>query len=148
MRIAIDSAMTPAMATIPPNRSRHRSECCMRGVERMSLEKEWQGVCQRTRGADQVTIREKRQMTVRSVPTTPFTDQIPGTSGLRKRVSVFRQPHYLENFVQSVFDTLQLGAESTLVVGGDGRYHNREAIQVILRMAAANGVSRVLVGRG
>ena len=120
----------------------------MRGVERMSLEKEWQGVGQRTRGTDQMATREKRQMTVRSVPTTPFTDQVPGTSGLRKRVSVFRQPHYLENFVQSVFDTVQPGAESTLVVGGDGRYHNREAIQVILRMAAANGVSRVLVGRG
>jgi phosphoglucomutase len=87
-------------------------------------------------------------MTVRTVPTTPYADQTPGTSGLRKRVPVFQQPHYLENFVQATLDTAALPEGSTLVVGGDGRYHNREAVQVILKMAAANGLGRVIVGRG
>src|SRR5829696_3082368 len=86
-------------------------------------------------------------LTVRSVATRPYPDQTPGTSGLRKRVPVFRQPHYLENFVQSVLDAVALPPGGTLVVGGDGRFLNREAIQVILKMAAANGVARVLVGR-
>ena len=86
-------------------------------------------------------------MTIRTVPTTPFADQTPGTSGLRKRVGVFQQPHYLENFVQAVFDTVAPPAGSAIVLGGDGRFHNREAIQTILRMAAANGIGRVLVGR-
>ena len=86
-------------------------------------------------------------MTILTVPTQPFTDQNPGTSGLRKRVSVFQQPGYLENFVQSVFDAADLPRGATLVVGGDGRYFNRQAIQTVLRMAAANGVGRVLVGR-
>ncbi|HYG82781.1 MAG TPA: alpha-D-glucose phosphate-specific phosphoglucomutase, partial [Pyrinomonadaceae bacterium] len=90
---------------------------------------------------------------MRTVDTTPFTDQRPGTSGLRKKTRVFMQPNYLENFVQAVFDTVREDtpegfAAETLVVGGDGRYHNRAAIQVILRMAAANGFGRVLVGRG
>ncbi|MBU3737142.1 MAG: alpha-D-glucose phosphate-specific phosphoglucomutase, partial [Methylobacterium sp.] len=87
-------------------------------------------------------------MTVRTVPTTPFNDQKPGTSGLRKRVPVFRQPHYLENFVQSIFDSIQATKGATLALGGDGRYYNREAIQIILKMAAANGFGRVLVGQG
>ena len=87
-------------------------------------------------------------MSIRVVDTRPFSDQTPGTSGLRKRVTAFQQPHYLENFVQSVFDAVALPPGSTLVVGGDGRYFNREAIQTVLRMAAANGVHRVLVGRG
>ncbi len=86
------------------------------------------------------------------VSTTPFQDQKPGTSGLRKKVAVFQAPTYLENFVQAVFDTIfataAAPAGSTLVLGGDGRYYNREAIQVILRMAAANGIGRVLVGQG
>src|SRR5690606_16562930 len=85
---------------------------------------------------------------VRTVVTTPFPDQRPGTSGLRKKVPVFQQPHYLENFVQAVLDVAGLPAGATLVVGGDGRYHNREATQTILRMAAANGVARLVVGRG
>ena len=89
-----------------------------------------------------------RRMTVRTVPTTPFADQRPGTSGLRKRVPVFQQPLYLENFVQSVLDTAGLPSGATLVVGGDGRFHNREAIQVILRIAAANGLGHLVVGRG
>ena len=87
-------------------------------------------------------------MTVRTVPTTPFNDQKPGTSGLRKRVPVFRQPHYLENFVQSIFDSINAPKGATLALGGDGRYYNREAIQIILKMAAANGFGRVLVGQG
>ena len=86
-------------------------------------------------------------MQVKTVPTTPFEGQKPGTSGLRKKVEVFRQPHYLENFVQSVFDSLGGIEGRTLVVGGDGRYHNLTAIQTILRMAAANGAAKVLVGR-
>lgn len=84
----------------------------------------------------------------RTVRTTPFADQRPGTSGLRKRVAVFQQPHYLENFVQAILDAAALPPGATLVIGGDGRYHNREAIQVILRIAAANGVARAIVGRG
>ncbi len=87
-------------------------------------------------------------MTLRIVNTRPFTDQKPGTSGLRKRVSVFLQPHYLENFVQSIFDSVAAPKGATLVLGGDGRYHNRAAIQVILKMAAANGFGKVMVGRG
>ena len=87
-------------------------------------------------------------MRVLTVETTPFDGQKPGTSGLRKKVAVFRQPGYLETFVQSIFDSLEGIAGATLVLGGDGRFFNREAIQVILRMAAANRVSRVLVGRG
>jgi phosphoglucomutase len=87
-------------------------------------------------------------MPIQTIPTHPFADQKPGTSGLRKKVSIFRQPHYLENFVQAIFDSLSEKQGQTLVVGGDGRYYNRQAIQIILKMAAANGFGRVLVGRG
>lgn len=87
-------------------------------------------------------------MTIRTVATTPFAGQKPGTSGLRKKVKVFQQEHYLENFVQSIFDSLDGFAGKTLVVGGDGRYYNRVAVETILRMAAANGFGRVLVGQG
>lgn len=85
-------------------------------------------------------------MDIRIVSTQPFSDQKPGTSGLRKSVPVFQTPHYLENFVQSIFDTIGNPAGQTLVLGGDGRYYNREAIQIILKMAAANGFARVKVG--
>ena len=83
-----------------------------------------------------------------TVSTKPFNDQKPGTSGLRKKVRVFQQPHYAANFVQSVFDSLTGFEGHTLVVGGDGRYLNREVIQIVLKMAAANGFGRVLVGQG
>ncbi len=85
---------------------------------------------------------------IRTVPTTPYTDQKPGTSGLRKKATVFQQPNYAENFVQSVFDVVDDKAGATLVIGGDGRFLNREVIQVAIRMAAANGFGRVVVGRG
>jgi phosphoglucomutase len=90
-------------------------------------------------------------MSIQSVATTPFAGQKPGTSGLRKKVAVFQQPNYLENFVQALFDELHGAAPATgqtLVLGGDGRFHNRTAVQTILKMAAARGYSRVLVGRG
>ena len=87
-------------------------------------------------------------MSVKTVATRPFAGQKPGTSGLRKKVKVFSQPGYLENFVQSIFDTLNGQQGQTLVLGGDGRYFNDVAIQIILRMAAAAGFGRVLVGQG
>lgn len=87
-------------------------------------------------------------MSIRTVNTQPFSDQKPGTSGLRKKVPVFQKQHYLENFVQSIFDSISPPAGATLVLGGDGRFFNREAIQIILKMAAANGFGQVLVGRG
>lgn len=87
-------------------------------------------------------------MNTLEIATRPFTDQKPGTSGLRKKVSVFQQEHYLENFVQAIFNSLEDFAGKTLVLGGDGRYYNRHAVQVILRMAAANRFGKVMVGRG
>jgi len=83
-----------------------------------------------------------------TITTRPFADQRPGTSGLRKKVRIFQTPHYLENFVQSIFDTQDVLEGGTLVLGGDGRYYNRQAIQIIVRMAAANGVAKVMVGQG
>src|SRR5579862_9805167 len=85
---------------------------------------------------------------IRTIATRPFADQKPGTSGLRKKVTVFQQPHYLENFVQSIFDSLDGYADKTLVLGGDGRFYNREAIQIVVKIAAANGFGRVVVGQG
>ena len=87
-------------------------------------------------------------MEVSTITTQPFTDQRPGTSGLRKKVRDFQTPHYLENFVQSIFDTRTDLKGGTLALGGDGRYYNRQAIQIIIRMAAANGVARVIAGQG
>ena len=85
---------------------------------------------------------------IRTVATTPYNDQKPGTSGLRKKVPVFQQPNYVENFVQSVFDALEGFAGKTLIVGGDGRFYNREVIQKVIAMAVANGFGRVVVGQG
>lgn len=85
---------------------------------------------------------------IKTIPTKPFPDQKPGTSGLRKKVSVFQTPNYLENFVQSIFDALEGYAGQTLVLGGDGRFFNREAIQIVAKIAAANGFGRIVVGRG
>ena len=85
---------------------------------------------------------------IRTIATSPYPDQKPGTSGLRKKVKVFQQPGYAENFIQSVFDVVERPAGAALVIGGDGRYHNRAVIQQAIRMAAANGYGRVLVGRG
>ena len=85
---------------------------------------------------------------IRTVATKPFPDQKPGTSGLRKKVSVFQEPHYLENFIQSIFDSLDDFAGKTLVLGGDGRYFNREAIQIVVKIAAANGFGRIVIGKG
>lgn len=87
-------------------------------------------------------------MVIKSVPTKPFEGQRPGTSGLRKKVTVFEQPHYLENFVQSIFDSLEDYQGKTLVIGGDGRYFNRKAIQVIIKMAVANGFGELMIGKG
>jgi phosphoglucomutase len=84
---------------------------------------------------------------IRTVETKPFADQKPGTSGLRKKVAVFRQPHYVENFVQATFDSLEGFAGKTLVIGGDGRFYNAQAIQTAIRLAAANGFGRIVVGQ-
>ncbi|KAJ6988213.1 hypothetical protein D5086_016593 [Populus alba] len=86
---------------------------------------------------------------VSRVETTPFGDQKPGTSGLRKKVKVFKQPNYLQNFVQSTFNALtpQNVRGATLVVSGDGRYFSKDAIQIITKMAAGNGLRRVWVGQ-
>ena len=87
-------------------------------------------------------------MPIRELQTKPYNDQKSGTAGLRKKVAVFQQPHYLENFLQSIFD-IETGLRGkTLIIGGDGRYYNREAIFTAIAMAAANGVARVVVGQG
>jgi phosphoglucomutase len=85
---------------------------------------------------------------IRTIATTPIAGQKPGTSGLRKRVPEFQTPGYVENFVQSVFDSLEGFKGATLVLGGDGRYFNREVIATVIRMAAANGFGRLLIGQG
>ena len=87
-------------------------------------------------------------MTIQTVSTTPFPDQKPGTSGLRKKVTVFQQAHYAENFIQSIFDSLDDFQGKTLVLGGDGRFLNRVVIQSVIKIAAANGFGRILVGQG
>lgn len=81
------------------------------------------------------------------IATTPFPGQKPGTSGLRKKVKVFQQPNYLENFVQAVFDSIDSCEGQSLVIGGDGRYFNREAIQTIIKMAIANGFETLIIGQ-
>lgn len=88
------------------------------------------------------------QMSIQTVATKPFDGQKPGTSGLRKKTRIFMQEHYLENFVQSTFNAIGGGEGKTFVVSGDGRYFNKKAIQTILKMAQANGASKVIVGKG
>ena len=85
---------------------------------------------------------------ISTVSTKPYADQKPGTSGLRKKVPVFQQENYAENFIQAIFDSLEGFEGQALVIGGDGRYYNREVIQVALKMAAANGFGKVMVGKG
>jgi phosphoglucomutase len=87
-------------------------------------------------------------MTISTISTAPYEGQKPGTSGLRKKVKVFQQPNYAENFIQSVFDVVEGKEGAALVIGGDGRFHNRTVIQQAIRMAAANGFGKVLVGQG
>ena len=87
-------------------------------------------------------------MQIKTQTTTPYTDQKPGTSGLRKKVTVFQQDNYLENFVQSIFDSLDNYSGTSLVLGGDGRYFNRQAIQTIIKIAAANGFGELIIGQG
>jgi phosphoglucomutase len=107
-----------------------------------------------TRGAvsahkQQKQVSETRPMPeIQIVATKPFADQRPGTSGLRKKTKVFQQPHYLANFVQSIFASIEGYQGKALVVGGDGRFFNREAIQIVIKMAAANGFGEIIVGRG
>jgi phosphoglucomutase len=86
-------------------------------------------------------------MAITRVPTKPYSDQRPGTSGLRKKVTVFQQPAYVENFVQAIFDNVEGREGSTLVIGGDGRFFNDAVVRVAVRMAAANGFARILVGQ-
>ncbi len=85
---------------------------------------------------------------IETIATKPFNDQKPGTSGLRKSVPHFRQANYAENFIQAIFDAADSHDGETLVIGGDGRFYNREVIQTAIRMAAGNGYGRVVVGRG
>lgn len=87
-------------------------------------------------------------MQTKTYNTTPYDDQKPGTSGLRKKVKTFQQPGYLENFVQSVFNSLVDFQGKTLVLGGDGRYFNRQAVQTIIKIAAANGFGELIIGQG
>ena len=85
--------------------------------------------------------------TIKTIETNPFAGQKPGTSGLRRKVTEFTRAHYLENFVQSIFNMLGDCRGKRLAVGGDGRYYNRQAVQIIARMAAANGFGKLLIGR-
>jgi phosphoglucomutase len=86
-------------------------------------------------------------MNIQTINTSAFPDQRPGTSGLRKKVNIFQSPNYLENFIQAIFNTIPEAERKSLVVGGDGRFYNREAIQIIIRMAAANGFEHLVIGQ-
>ncbi|MCK5872300.1 MAG: alpha-D-glucose phosphate-specific phosphoglucomutase, partial [Methylococcales bacterium] len=87
-------------------------------------------------------------MNIKTITSTPYKDQKPGTSGLRKKVVVFKKPHYLANFVQSVFDSLDDCNGKCLLLGGDGRYYNRDALQIIIKIAIANGFNELIIGQG
>ena len=93
-------------------------------------------------------MTEGLYMQIETITTHPYEDQNPGTSGLRKKVKIFQQPAYLENFVQSIFDSLENFTGKSLVLGGDGRYFNRLALQTIIKIAAANGFGELIVGQG
>jgi hypothetical protein len=143
---AVASSILPAIANPPwQKNSTHRHRDCWRSAG--SIWHESESLQQSIQGFNLLVTRHDMTMQVISVPSTPFSGQKPGTSGLRKKVTVFRQARYLENFVQAIFDTLSGQQGQTLVLGGDGRYYNDVAIQTILRMAAAAGFGRVLVGR-
>ncbi|TPX40302.1 phosphoglucosamine mutase [Synchytrium endobioticum] len=87
-------------------------------------------------------------LTIQDQQTSPFQDQKPGTSGLRKRVKIFQQKHYTENFIQSILNAIPSGPKgATLVVGGDGRYYGKDAVQIIIKIAAGNGVKKLIVGQ-
>ena len=95
------------------------------------------------------TMQGKDEMTsIHTINTTPFAGQKPGTSGLRKKVAEFQQPHYLQNFVQAIFNTIGDCQGKSLALGGDGRYYNREAAGIIAAMAAANGFRKLIIGKG
>jgi len=93
------------------------------------------------------TIKAIVKMQINTVNTEPYPDQKPGTSGLRKKVVIFQQPNYLENYIQATFDCMNDYAGQTIVVGGDGRFYNRQAIQVIIKIAAANGCQHLIIGQ-
>ncbi|BCG63289.1 MAG: phosphoglucomutase [Methyloprofundus sp.] len=86
-------------------------------------------------------------MQIKTVQTQAYSDQKPGTSGLRKKVKTFQQAHYLANFVQAIFASLETSDNKALVIGGDGRYFNREAIQIIIKIASANGFTDFIIGQ-
>jgi phosphoglucomutase len=98
-------------------------------------------------GAPIACKHREKKVTVDVVSTQPIEGQKPGTSGLRKKTRTFMEPNYLENFVQSIFNAIGGAEGKTFVVGGDGRYFNAEAIQTILKMAAANGAKKSIVGQ-
>ena len=97
---------------------------------------------------DACQLDKKYSMKINTIQTQPFADQKPGTSGLRKKVREFQVKHYLENYVQSIFDSLPEAQRQSLVIGGDGRYYNREAMQTIIAMALANGFNHLIIGCG
>lgn len=87
------------------------------------------------------------QQVMTIIETQPYEDQVPGTSGLRKKVKHFQKPHYLENFIQSILNAISPCTGKTLVVGGDGRYYNEQAIQIIVKIAVANNIGKLLIGQ-
>ncbi|KAK9103491.1 hypothetical protein Sjap_020745 [Stephania japonica] len=95
------------------------------------------------------TVAKPDGIKITSVPTKPIEGQKTGTSGLRKKVRVFKEENYLANWIQALFNSLPLEdfEDGVLVLGGDGRYFNREAAQIIIKIAAGNGVGKILVGR-
>jgi len=112
-----------------------------------TLEMEMDSDSDRPSGKEPNSRKRQAAMAITRVPTKPYSDQRPGTSGLRKKVTVFQQPAYVENFIQAILDTVEGREGSTLVIGGDGRYFNDTVVRIAVRMAAANGFGRILVGQ-